>query len=190
MTHLSWVALNGMAYSFIELRKPFCHDKRVIHKSILTAKPHQKSFILLVLQEEKQKTKKQTNNILHCVIHRDPLGMPPPPPRHRTTPPHYPVPTLTLYCDFEPALSEKPWLKSREPSTCPVAFPLLLLMGSWSAVSDVKPKWQLDTERNLCCFLWEWHHRVFEAALIVEHFVYIDLSKHSQTIQWCFQTSF
>ena len=78
MTHLSWVALNGMAYSFIELHKPFCHDKRVIHKSILTAKPHQKSFILLVLQEEKQKTKKQTNNILHCVIHRDPLGMPPP----------------------------------------------------------------------------------------------------------------
>ena len=72
MTHLSWVALHGMTYSFIELHKPFCHNKAVIHKRVLTAKPHQKSFIL----EEKQKTKKQTNNILHCVIHRDPLGMP------------------------------------------------------------------------------------------------------------------
>ena len=32
MTCLSWVALHGMAYSFIELCKPLCHDKAVIHK--------------------------------------------------------------------------------------------------------------------------------------------------------------
>ena len=30
--HLSWVALHGMAYSFIELHKPLCHDKAVIHE--------------------------------------------------------------------------------------------------------------------------------------------------------------
>ena len=31
MTHLSWVALQGMAHSFIELCKPLCH-KAVIHE--------------------------------------------------------------------------------------------------------------------------------------------------------------
>ena len=32
MTHQSWVALHGMADSFIELHKPLCHDKAVIHE--------------------------------------------------------------------------------------------------------------------------------------------------------------
>ena len=33
MTHLSWVALHGMAHSFIELHKPF-HHKTVIHEGV------------------------------------------------------------------------------------------------------------------------------------------------------------
>ena len=32
MTHLSWVALHGMAHSFIELQKPLFHDNTVIHE--------------------------------------------------------------------------------------------------------------------------------------------------------------
>ena len=32
MTRLSWVALHGMAFSFIELHMPLCHDKAVIHE--------------------------------------------------------------------------------------------------------------------------------------------------------------
>ena len=32
VTCLSWVALHSMTHSFIELRKPFCHNKTVIHK--------------------------------------------------------------------------------------------------------------------------------------------------------------
>ena len=32
MTHPSWVALYGKAHSFIELHKPLCHDKAVIHE--------------------------------------------------------------------------------------------------------------------------------------------------------------
>ena len=32
MTHLSWLALHGMAHSFIELHKPLCLDKAVIHE--------------------------------------------------------------------------------------------------------------------------------------------------------------
>ena len=32
MTRPSWVALHGMAHSFIELHKPLQHDKVVIHK--------------------------------------------------------------------------------------------------------------------------------------------------------------
>ena len=28
----SWVALHGMAHSFVELHKPLCHDKAVIHE--------------------------------------------------------------------------------------------------------------------------------------------------------------
>ena len=32
MIPLSWVALHGMAHSFIELSKPLCHDKPVINK--------------------------------------------------------------------------------------------------------------------------------------------------------------
>jgi len=32
MTHLSWVALHGMAHSFTELHKSFPQDKVVIHE--------------------------------------------------------------------------------------------------------------------------------------------------------------
>ena len=32
MTLPSWVALNGTAHSFIELCKPLCHDKAVVHE--------------------------------------------------------------------------------------------------------------------------------------------------------------
>ena len=32
MTHLSWVALQGMVHSFSELCKPLLHDKAVIHE--------------------------------------------------------------------------------------------------------------------------------------------------------------
>ena len=32
MTHLPWVSLHGMAHNFIELCKPLCHDKAVIHE--------------------------------------------------------------------------------------------------------------------------------------------------------------
>ena len=32
MTHPSWVALHGMAHSFIELCKPLCRDKTVTHE--------------------------------------------------------------------------------------------------------------------------------------------------------------
>ena len=32
MTHPSWVALHSVAYGFIELRKPLCHSKAVIHE--------------------------------------------------------------------------------------------------------------------------------------------------------------
>ena len=32
VTHLSWVALHGMAHCFIELYKPFCQKKAVLHK--------------------------------------------------------------------------------------------------------------------------------------------------------------
>ena len=34
MTHPSWVALHGMVHSFIELLKPLCHDKAVIHEGV------------------------------------------------------------------------------------------------------------------------------------------------------------
>ena len=32
VTCLSWVALHGMAHSFVELCKPLCRDKAVIHE--------------------------------------------------------------------------------------------------------------------------------------------------------------
>ena len=35
MTHLSWVAQQGMAHSFNELCKPLLHGKAVIHEGIL-----------------------------------------------------------------------------------------------------------------------------------------------------------
>ena len=37
VTHLSWVALHGMAYSFIELHKPLHCDKAMIHVIILVS---------------------------------------------------------------------------------------------------------------------------------------------------------
>ena len=37
MACLSWVALRGMAHSFIELCKSLCHDKAVIHEGTLRA---------------------------------------------------------------------------------------------------------------------------------------------------------
>ena len=41
MTHLSWVALHGKAYSFIELCKPLYYDKAVICEWGLDFTPHQ-----------------------------------------------------------------------------------------------------------------------------------------------------
>ena len=32
MTHLSWVALHSNAHSFMELHKPLCHNKVMIHE--------------------------------------------------------------------------------------------------------------------------------------------------------------
>ena len=40
MTHLSWVALHGMAHSFIELCKPLHHDKAVIRGGENTVYPY------------------------------------------------------------------------------------------------------------------------------------------------------
>ena len=34
MTHPSWVALHGMAHSFIELHKPLRHDKAMIYEGV------------------------------------------------------------------------------------------------------------------------------------------------------------
>ena len=34
MTHLSWVALHGMAHSSTELRKPLPHNKVMIHEGV------------------------------------------------------------------------------------------------------------------------------------------------------------
>ena len=34
MTCPSWVALHGMAHSFIELHKPLCRDKAVVHEGV------------------------------------------------------------------------------------------------------------------------------------------------------------
>ena len=34
MTCPSWVTLDGMTHSFIELYKPLCHDKAVIHERV------------------------------------------------------------------------------------------------------------------------------------------------------------
>ena len=33
MTHPSWVALHSMTHSFVEIYKPLCHDKAVIHEA-------------------------------------------------------------------------------------------------------------------------------------------------------------
>ena len=35
LTHLSWVTLHGMAYSFTELHKPLHHDKAVIYEGAM-----------------------------------------------------------------------------------------------------------------------------------------------------------
>ena len=36
MPHQSWVVLQSMANSFIELREPLCHDKAVTHEEVMT----------------------------------------------------------------------------------------------------------------------------------------------------------
>ena len=53
MTRPSWVALHGMAHSFIELRKPLRHDKAVIHEGVTisifllpSTRPHRPSHKL------------------------------------------------------------------------------------------------------------------------------------------------
>ena len=38
ITHLSWVALHGMAHSLIDLCKPICHNKAVIQEGIWNTK--------------------------------------------------------------------------------------------------------------------------------------------------------
>ena len=37
MTHLSWVALHGMAHSFSDLHKPLRHNEAVIHVAVTAA---------------------------------------------------------------------------------------------------------------------------------------------------------
>ena len=34
VTSPSWVALSGLAHNFIELQKPLCHSKAVIHEGV------------------------------------------------------------------------------------------------------------------------------------------------------------
>ena len=46
MTCLSWVALHGMAHSFIELYKSLLHDKAVIHEGDTIGKRVQKLWLL------------------------------------------------------------------------------------------------------------------------------------------------
>ena len=40
VTHLSWVALHGMAHSFIKLCKLPCHDKALIHEGVAFTTKH------------------------------------------------------------------------------------------------------------------------------------------------------
>ena len=48
---LSWVGLHGMAHSFIELCKPFCNDKAVVHEG--NAKDIIKKILKISEQTEK-----------------------------------------------------------------------------------------------------------------------------------------
>ena len=52
MTCSSWVALHGMALSFIELCKPLCHDKAVIHEINYTSVLKQKGKKILRLRKK------------------------------------------------------------------------------------------------------------------------------------------
>ena len=45
MTHPFWVALHSMARSFIELHKPLCHNKAVIHEGGVYTYIHADIFI-------------------------------------------------------------------------------------------------------------------------------------------------
>ena len=47
MICLSWMVLHDMAYSFIELHKPFCHDMVVIHEGNYTSNIEKFNPILL-----------------------------------------------------------------------------------------------------------------------------------------------
>lgn len=44
------------------------------------------------------------------------------------------------------------------------------------------PKWKLERNRSLFCFLWKWHHCLYEAVLILGHLITLILPKISQ--QW------
>ena len=44
MTHPSWTALHGMAHTFIELCKPLCYNKAVIHE-VGVALRHEKKLM-------------------------------------------------------------------------------------------------------------------------------------------------
>ena len=57
VTHPSWVALHGMAQSFIELCKPLRHNKAVIHEGVLERKP---------MTKPRQCIKKQRNQRSNC----------------------------------------------------------------------------------------------------------------------------
>ena len=45
MIHPSWVALHGTAHSFIELHKPYRHDKAVIHEEDNVFEIHLNSYM-------------------------------------------------------------------------------------------------------------------------------------------------
>ena len=47
MTCLSWVALNSMAHSFLELGKPFHQDKAVIHEGVVGYNVNKQKYINL-----------------------------------------------------------------------------------------------------------------------------------------------
>ena len=50
MAHPSWVALHGVAHSFIELRKPLHHNKAVIHEGNENSAAHQNRVVVMVTE--------------------------------------------------------------------------------------------------------------------------------------------
>ena len=59
MTHLSWVSLLGVAQKFIELHKPFCHDKAVMHEG-------DQLWMCLVVKIKSDAVKNNTDRNLEC----------------------------------------------------------------------------------------------------------------------------